>query len=143
MDTLAVKMQTIDDKTMFSAVTRENPEIVIDFFPPAGTGKGYTSLELLMVSLGTCVSTTLISFLRFKMDKSINGVSAEMNGTVCEKHPKKLNKISLFLKVIAEDLTEDELQDALKVVENKICPVWAMIKGNVTVDVKTEICLPK
>jgi len=28
MDTLTVKMQTIDEKTMFSATARENPEII-------------------------------------------------------------------------------------------------------------------
>lgn len=69
MDTLNVKLQTIDEKAMFSATARENPEITIDYFPPVGTGKGYTSLELLMASFGSCVSTTLLSLLRYRMKK--------------------------------------------------------------------------
>ena len=44
MDALTVKLQTIDEKTMFSATARENPEIIIDYFPPIGTGNGYTSI---------------------------------------------------------------------------------------------------
>lgn len=48
MSDLSVKLQLIDDKAMLSATARENPAIVMDYFPPIGTGKGYTSLELLM-----------------------------------------------------------------------------------------------
>jgi len=45
MDTLNVTLQTIDLKTKFSATARDNQEVIIDYFPPIGTGKGYTSLE--------------------------------------------------------------------------------------------------
>ena len=138
-NTLTVKMQTIDDKAKFSATARENPAVVVDYFPPVGTGNGYTSLELLMISFGTCVSTTLITLLRYKMKKSVRGISAEVNGTVREEHPKALSHIILRLRISAKDLTEIEAREALKVVEETICPVWAMIKGNVDVDVEIEI----
>ena len=140
-NTLSVKLQTIDDKAMFSATARENPAVVIDYFPPVGTGKGYTSLELLMISFGSCASTVLMTLLRYKMKKSVSGISAEVNGTVCEEHPKALSHILLRLKIQEKDLTEAEVQEALKVTEDTMCPVWAMIKGNVTVDVETEIKL--
>jgi putative redox protein len=140
MADLTVKLQTVDDKTMFNAEARDNPKIIVDYFPPVGTGKGYTSLELLMISFGSCVSTTLLTFLRYKMKKFISGLSVEVNGIVRKEHPKALQNISLFLRIKAKDLKEDELQEVLKIAENEICPVWSMIKGNVTIDVKTEIC---
>ena len=139
MSDLMVKLQSIDDKAMYSAMARENPAIVIDYFPPVGTGKGYTSLELLMASFASCVSTTLLSVLRYKKKKVVSDISAEVEGTVREVHPKALEHILLRLKIKAKDLTETEVRETLIVLEEKLCPVWAMIKGNVTVSVEVEI----
>ena len=139
MSTLTVKMKTIDEKSMFSATARENPEIIIDYFPPIGTGNGYTSMELLMASFGSCVSTTLLSLLRYRMKKKVDGVVAEVQGTMREEHPKGLKHILLALTFKSKELSQAEALEALKVAEDKMCPVWSMIKGNVEVDVKIEI----
>lgn len=139
MDTLTVKMQTIDEKTMFSATARDNPEIIIDYFPPVGTGNGYTSLELFMASLGSCVSTTILSLLRYRMKKKVDGVVVEIEGTVRKEHPKALQHILLTLKFKSKELSNAEAMEALKAAEDKLCPVWSMIKGNVDVDVEIEI----
>jgi len=139
MSDLMVNLQSIDDKAMYSATARENPAIVIDYFPPVGTGKGYTSLELLMASFASCVSTTLLSVLRYKKKKVVSDISAEVEGTVREVHPKALEHILLRLKIKAKDLTETEVRETLIVLEEKLCPVWAMMKGNVSVSVEVEI----
>ena len=140
-NTLTVRLQTIDDKVMFDATARENPAVTVDYFPPVGTGNGYTSLELLMIAFGSCVSTTLLTLLRYRMKKNVASLSAEVNGTLRDEHPKALKDITLLLKIKAEDLTEAEVQAALKIAEDTMCPVWAMIKGNVRVEVKAEIFL--
>lgn len=139
MDTLTVKLQTIDEKTMFSATARENPEIIIDYFPPIGSGNGYTSLELFMASFGSCLSSTVLSLLRYRMKKNVDGVIVEVQGTVREEHPKALKHILSTLTFKSKELTKAEALEALKVAEDKMCPVWSMIKGNVDVDVKIEI----
>lgn len=139
MDTLNVKMQTIDEKTMFSATARENPEIIIDYFPPIGSGNGYTSLELFITSFGSCLSSTLLSLLRYRMRKKVDGVVVEVQGTVREEHPKALKHILLALTLKSKELSKAEALEALKAAEDKMCPVWSMIKGNVDVDVKIEI----
>jgi len=139
MDTLNVKLQTIDEKAMFSATARDNPEIILDYFPPVGTGKGYTSLELFMISFASCVSTTLLSLLRYRKRKQVDGVVADVQVTVREEHPKALKHILLNLTLKSKELSEAEVLDMLKVAEEQVCPVWSMIKGNVDVDVKIEI----
>lgn len=139
MDTLTVKMQTIDDKAMFSAVARENSEIITDYFPPIGTGNGYTSLELFMISFGTCVSNTVLSLLRYRMKKTVEGVVAEVEGTVREEHPKGLSHILLKLDFKSDELSKDEVLEALKVAEDKMCPLWSMVKGNVEVDMEIKL----
>lgn len=139
MDTLNVKLQTIDEKAMFSATARDNPEIILDYFPPVGTGKGYTSLELFMISFASCVSTTLLSLLRYRKRKQVDGVVADVQVTVREEHPKARKHILLNLTLKSKELSEAEVLDMLKVAEEQVCPVWSMIKGNVDVDVKIEI----
>jgi len=139
MDTLNVKLQTIDEKTMFSATARENPEVIIDYFPPIGSGKGYTSLELFMISFGSCISSTLLSLMRYRMKKRVDGVAVEVEGTVREEHPRALNHILLNLTFRSKELSKTEALEVLKAAEDKMCPVWSMIKGNVDVDVNIEI----
>jgi len=139
MSDLMVKLQSIDDKAMLSITARDNPVIVCDYFPPVGTGKGYTSLELIMASFSSCVSTTLLTVLRHRKKKVVDGISTEVEGTVREVHPKALEHILLRLNIKAKDLTEAEVREMLLVLEDELCPVWAMIKGNVAVSVEVEI----
>jgi len=139
MSDLMVKLQSIDDKAKLSITARDNPAIVCDYFPPVGTGKGYTSLELMMASFGSCVSTTLLTVLRHRKKKVVDGISTEVESTVREVHPKALEHILLRLNIKAKDLTEAEVQEMLLVLEDELCPVWAMIKGNVAVSVEVEI----
>lgn len=139
MDSLTVKLQTIDEKTMFSATARDNSEIIVDYFPPIGSGHGYTSLELFMASFGSCVSSTLLSLLRYRLKKKVDGVAVEVEGTVRDEHPKALQHILLNLNFKSKELSKAEALEVLKVAEEKMCPVWSMIKGNVDVDVNIEI----
>jgi len=139
MDQLMVRLQSVDEKAMFSTTARENPEIIIDYFPPVGTGQGYTSLELLMASFGSCISTTLLTLLRYRMKKSVEGISADIGGIVREEHPKSLACMKVDLQIRANNLTETEVQQALSVAEKSLCPVWAMIKGNVEIDITVNI----
>ncbi len=142
MEKLNVKLKSLDDKVMFGATARSNPQVVIDYFPPVGTGQGYTSLELLMASFGSCISTALLTLLRYRLQKTVKGISVEMEGEVSENHPKKLDRIHTVLHIesgATTDLTDQQVQQMLKVAEDSICPVWAMLKGNVEIDITTII----
>ncbi|MFV0393701.1 MAG: OsmC family protein [Coprobacillaceae bacterium] len=139
METLNVKLQSLDDKAMFSVNARNNPPIIVDYFPPVGTEKGYTSLELLMASFGSCISTTLVTILRYKMQKTVTGINTDVEGLVRDTHPKCLNQINVNLDINSVDTTKEEVQHALKLAEKDICPVWAMIKGNVNIEITFTI----
>jgi len=139
MDTLTVKLQSLDDKAMFGMAARENPEVIIDYFPPVGTGQGYTSLELLMASFGSCVGTTILTLLRFRLHKTIIGISLNIDGDVRENHPKALERMHVTLRINAPDLTEAEVRQVLHTAEESVCPVWSMLKGNVEIDFVIEI----
>lgn len=138
-DYLEIKLQSTDSKAKFSASSRENPDLIVDYFPPVGTGEGYTSLELLLISFSSCISTTLLTLLRAKMKKVVSGITVTAKGIVKEEHPKALSHIQLELAIKSHDATDAEVKQALTVSEEKLCPVWAMIKGNVEVDVSFTI----
>ena len=124
---------------MFSATARENPPVIVDYFPPVGTGGGYTSLELVMAGFGSCVATTLLTVLRYRMQKKVAGIDVEMDGLIREEHPKSLKNMKVMLSIKSTDVNETEINDSLKVAEEMLCPVWAMIKGNVDVDIEFVI----
>ena len=139
MESLKLSLHSIDGKVKFSATSRDNSQITIDYFPPIGSGEGYTSLELLMAAYGSCVSPTILTILRYKMGKTIIGISLQMEGKVRDEHPKALESISTTLQIKAEDLVKQEVMQALEIAENGLCPVWSMIKGSVTADFIVEI----
>ena len=87
---LEVSLQTINEHVKFSAKARSNPEVIIDYFPPFGNGEGYTSLELLLFSFASCVSSTLAIILRSKMQRNVSSIKATAKGNVREEHPKAL-----------------------------------------------------
>lgn len=136
---LEIKLKSIDDKVKFSAESRSNPEVIIDYFPPYGTGEGYTSLELFLFSFSSCVSSTLAIILRNQMQRTITSLNAKAKGYVKEEHPKALSRIELELFIKSKDTQESDVEKTLVALENKLCPVWSMIKGNVEVATKFSI----
>lgn len=137
-DTLSVNLHALDEKAKLSVDVRDNPPLVIDYFPPVGTGEGYTSLELLMAAYGSCVNTVLVSILRHRMKKTAHTVSIALEGAVHESHPKKLDTLKTVIRLKAEDVTQEEADKALRDAES-ICPVGAMLKGNVEIHVSVKV----
>lgn len=132
-------MELINQKVKFSANARSNPELVIDYFPPIGEGEGYTSLELLLCSLSSCISSTVLSLLRARMRRTISALNATATGIVREEHPKAFTHITIELNITSPDVEESEMKTVLAIAEEKLCPVWSMIKGNVEVAVNYQI----
>lgn len=140
-DCLEITLTSMDDKVQFAAQARSNPEVIIDYFPPFGTASGYTSLELLLFSFSSCASSTLAIILRSQMKRSVTLINAKAKGHVREEHPKALSKIELELFIKSPDTQEADIEKALAALESKLCPVWAMIKGNV--EVKTQFTISR
>jgi len=139
-DYLEVQLQTINDKIKFSAKSRSNPDLTIDFFPPFGDGEGYTSLELLMISFASCVSSTMAILLRSRVKRNVSSIHVTAKGKVKEDHPKALSEIRLNLSIFSKDTENSDVETLLAALENKLCPVWSMIKGNVEIKTSYDIC---
>ena len=126
----------LNGRMMFKGNAGDNPEIITDYIPPIGDGKGYMPLELFLLSLSSCLGGALSALLR-KTGKGITALSIEAEGVRREQHPTSFESITLDIRVTSPDVTEADVKKAVDISEASICPVWAMIKGNV--EVRTNI----
>lgn len=128
----------LNDKLHFKSQAGENEPISIDYTPPLGDNLGYTSLELFLLSFSSCVGSSVLTFLR-KMRKTITGFEIHSKGIRKEEHPTCFKLILLTINLKSDDTTEEDLKKVIKLSEDTYCPVWAMIKGNVEVEIKYNI----
>lgn len=135
---LEISLELVNDKIQFSGKARDNEPVLMDYFPPLGEGKGYTGLELLLVSFAGCSSTAIVYLLR-KLGKTVNGLKVSSKGERLEKPPMAFKKIWIEYTVASNDVTEADMEKAIKLSEESVCPVWAMVKGNVEIDATFKI----
>jgi putative redox protein len=135
---LNASITLVNDKLHFKTKVGENEPFSIDYTPPLGDNLGYTSLELFLLSLSSCVGSSILTFLR-KMRKTITSFEIHSKGIRREEHPTCFSSIILTIDIESEDTTEEDLIKVIKLSEDTYCPVWAMIKGNVSVEVKYTI----
>jgi putative redox protein len=132
----------INEKLQFEAIVEGNVPVSIDYTPPLGDNLGYTSLELLLLSLSSCVGSSVLTFLR-KMRKTISGCEIQARGIRREEHPTGFKTIYLTVLLSSPDTTDDDFNKVLKLSEETYCPVWALLKGNVDIQTKCEIVKPE
>ena len=129
-----VTVRLINQKVKFTGVSSANPErpVTFDYKPPIGDGEGYNGLELLLMSLGGCSATAIVYLLR-KMGKTISGLEVNAKGIRRDQPPIKFEKIFLEFILNSKDTKDTDIQKAIQLAEQSVCPVWQMIKNNVEV----------
>ena len=132
IDTITTKIRLANHKLRFSATAREKPEIITDYVAPYGDDDGYYPLEVFLISFGTCAGGTILTLLR-KFGRNIDDFEINLRGESRTEHPKSFSVIHMEISVVSIDATEDDIQKAARMSEEKYCPVWAMIRGNVEV----------
>lgn len=137
---LNTSVRLINDKLNFTGTADENPPVSIDYTPPYGDNSGYTSLELLLLSLSSCVGSSVLIFLR-KMKKTITAFEIHSKGIRKEEHPTAFRTILLDIHLKSPDATAEDLNKVIALSEETYCPVWAMLKGNVDIEVRFDITL--
>jgi putative redox protein len=61
---LQAAVELINNKVKFKGTAKSNIQVFIDYNQPIGDGEGYTSLELLLLSLASCSATSVLTLLR-------------------------------------------------------------------------------
>jgi putative redox protein len=135
---LRASVKLVNDKLRFTGLVENNNPVSIDYIAPLGDGEGYTSLELLLLSLTSCIGSAVLTFLR-KMRKTISGCEIHATGLRNEVHPTGFNKIFIDISIISSDVTDNDVIKVIQLSEETYCPVWSMLKGNVAIEIKHTI----
>lgn len=129
---LEISLELVNNRIQFRGTARDNKPVLMDYFPPLGDGNGYTGLELLLVSFAGCSSTAIVYLLR-KLGKTVGSLKVSSKGERLEKPPMAFKKIYIEYTIASNDVTDTDMEKVLKLSEESVCPVWAMIKGNVEI----------
>jgi len=140
-DRVEAGAELTNQKVQFTATARDNPPIVFDYYPPFGDGKGYTGLEGLLASLCACSGTSVLGLLR-KNGTDVVGLKVQAIGQRRTKHPTCFETIALHFDVVSANASDEGVREAIRLSEELVCPVWAMIKGNVEIGVTHAITAP-
>ena len=135
---LSTTIDLVNLKLHFKGNVNGHDPINIDYTPPLGDNLGYTSLELLLLSLSSCLGSSALTFLR-RMNKTINEFKIVSTGNRRQEHPTGFKSISLQLIIKSPDIRAEDLDRVIKLSEETYCPVWSMIMGNVEVSVQYDI----
>ncbi|MDA8098565.1 MAG: OsmC family protein [Nitrospiraceae bacterium] len=130
---LNVTVGDLKGKMQLTGKGHSGHEVAIDYTPPMGDDQGFTSLELLLVSLASCSGHT-VQFLLGKMGKKVEKLDVKVKGKRrMDEHPTMVTHAHICYALKGEGLDKESVEKAVKMAEEKFCPVWAMLRNNVTV----------
>ncbi len=138
-----VEVVLVNDKVQFNGISQAHPNmnVTFDYKPPMGDGKGFNGLELLLLSLSGCSGTAVVYLLR-KMRKQVSGFKVSATGIRRTELPIKFETITLKFNVESDNATDAEIEKAIRLAEESMCPVWQMIKNNVVVETEFSLLQP-
>jgi len=119
-------------KYHFEGTAEFDHSVPIDYLPPLGDGFGHKPMELVLMGLASCSGQTTISLLQ-KMRQDVRAFSVRAAGRKREEHPKVFTAIHLEFRVEGPAIDPAAVEKAIRLSEEKYCPVWAMLKSSVAV----------
>ena len=128
---LAASVMLINEKLLFEGNVAGNEPVLIDYVPPLGDNLGYTSLELLLLSLSSCVGSAMLVVLR-KMQKHVHVFEIVSKGIRRQEHPTGFESINLEVILSSGNIEVEDMEKVTRLIEG-LCPVLSMVKGNVEI----------
>jgi putative redox protein len=92
-----------------------------------GSEAGSRPMELLLLSLGSCSGSDVVSILT-KKRVSFDDLEINIAGDREETHPKVFSKIHLEYIFSGTNLPDKDLERAIELSQNKYCPIVAMLR---------------
>jgi putative redox protein len=95
---------------------------------PSRPGADPTPLEVLLASLAACAANTLNLVLCRKIGAKLASLEVEAIAQRREEHPTVLTAIELVYHLRGEELAPEVLDRAIRLAEDQLCPVLAMLR---------------
>lgn len=119
--------------------TGDGPAIVLDSKGGTyGTHSGLTPVELVLVGLAGCTAMDVVSIMAKKRQPMTN-MQVKVDAENAEQHPMVFTKIHITYTAHGSEIDEKALIRAIKLSEERYCPVQAMLRSTVEITSSFEI----
>jgi putative redox protein len=108
---------------------------------PGEDSVGMKPSELLLVSLAGCTGVDVVNILK-KKRIDLKGFSVKVSAEQAPLPPWIFEKIHLHYQIVATDISEKDVERAIKLSEEKYCSVSATLKGIAKITWDYEIVDP-
>ena len=140
---LEISTELINDKVKFECRAAGKNPVIVDYVPPVGSGEGFTSLELLLASLSTCLGTTVKILAEKQLNRKIDNIFIITKGSRRSTHPTYVENISIDMEITCENLDPESAGRIIEYGKKAICPVINMLSDKVAIDIKYSVSEPE
>ncbi len=126
----------------FVGITESGHWVNVDGPPEfGGSSAAVRPKELILISLGACTGSDVVSILQKKRVK-LAGFEVKLKANVAEEHPQVYTKIHIEYIFYGENLSTADLERAIDLSQNKYCPVTAMLRNSVEITNSYKVLPP-
>lgn len=93
---------------------------------------GPTPLQMLLASLAVCAGST-VSLVLERMRLPLAGLTVEAKGQRRDEHPTVITDIHLEFELRGSGIDRERVDQALKLAETQLRPVWAMLRPGTSI----------
>lgn len=97
-----------------------------------------TPVELLLIAVGSCTAVDVVSILE-KKRQIITGYKIELTAERRTEHPRAVTKINIHHIVYGRDVSEQAVEQAIKLSDEKYCSVAATVRPTAEITTSFEI----
>ena len=123
----------------FVAISPSGHAVTLDSERPSN--KAPTPMELLLMALGACTATDVVSILKKKRQK-LESLEVVCSGERAPEPPKVWTKLEVVYRVRGK-VEEAALKRAIELSEQKYCSVSAMLQKTATLTWRHEMLPPE
>ncbi len=103
-----------------------------------GSGRGFRPPGLLMYSVAACMGIHTYHELR-NAGKDADDVQVSTSGERRDSQPKVFTKITLKLDIKAKDLTDEDVQNAIRIALTESCSIAVMVNMAAPITCEYEV----
>jgi putative redox protein len=107
-----------------------------------GADAGTRPLELLLIGLGGCTSMDVLSILAKKRIK-LDDFEVTLEADRAAEHPKVFTALRMTYHFYGDDLRRQDLEEAIRLSEEKYCSVSAMLRKAAPIEIQLEVHPPR
>jgi len=111
--------------------TDSNHWVMMDGSPAfGGSAAGTSPKDLVLIGLGGCTASDVISILR-KKRAPLRNLETRLTARVSDEHPQVFTDIHIEYIVFGDGVKEADVRRAIELSTTKYCPVFAMLAPTV------------